>query len=1041
MHEARANSNKDVTIHKCRCNGLWEASTRIYAGGIHIADWYIGQVRDEKISDEEIISYSDTIGADNEKFINALKNVKSFSESKFRKVAEFLNEFAGVLSEKAYRNFLLTEFIHRTLESGDNLNAGEERLKLSLWASRQGLISIDLINDKIRVTDEFAGLLNGQTLNFEEKHQDWILRIHPEDREKYTDIINKIYSGSINSYKLEFRIESFNGSWIWVMVTGSVSEYDNEGKAVKLIGTYIDINDKKNAEESLRISFKTLSDIIQSIPSGLLIYRYESPDKLILTDGNKMAEILTGLSIDNFIGKEFSDMWPNSEHLGIKQKFLNVVKQGTSLYLGDMNYFDDRVQGIFKTSVFNIPGGKIGVAFENITEIIKSEKALIASEERYRMLVENQNELILKLDTDFKIKYAGRSFSKMFGKTEDQLIGVPIQRYIDIDNNAIQFNHEDISQTNVTYYEHKVLTVKGPTWIAWSIKAVTEGDELKYYIAVGRDISSRKLAEIELEEKKRQSEILAELASALSAIINPDNFYDFLNQELKTITGSELVLFSTYDKKNKSLVTRKFKIEDNLLNFAKGLISQNLNGFVTPLNEDVLKSMTSDIVIEFSSFTEVSGGKIPPLIDKAMKAFSGFNRFYTVCYVIAGELFGVSLFAMKENQPKPQKKFLKSFAHISAIALRRIIAEEKLNIVNLGFEQSPALIIITDSTGVIEYVNPSFTKVTGYEQDFAVGKNFTYFNSEHSSSDTITNLWNNIKDGKVWYGEFCSKKKNDELYWESAVVSPIINDKNEITNLIAIKQDITQLKKVSDDLIAAKEKAEESDRLKTAFLQNVSHEIRTPLNGIIGFTQLMKMKDITEDDRIMYSDTIEKSGKRLIEIINNVLEISKIETGQTSLKIAPLNLKDTFDYLFGLFSISAEEKGLDLYYRISKKDYDLIIDTDELKFNQIMINLIGNAIKFTDVGEIVFGYSSEGDFVRFFVKDTGQGIKQNSLKKVFERFYQDDIKISRDYEGAGLGLAICKGFIDLLGGDITVYSTPHKGSEFIFRLPVNSNNL
>ena len=237
------------------------------------------------------------------------------------------------------------------------------------------------------------------------------------------------------------------------------------------------------------------------------------------------------------------------------------------------------------------------------------------------------------------------------------------------------------------------------------------------------------------------------------------------------------------------------------------------------------------------------------------------------------------------------------------------------------------------------------------------------------------------------------------------------------------------------ELIVAKERAEESDRLKSAFLANMSHEIRTPMNGILGFAGLLKTPNLTGEKQQEYIRIIENSGKRMLNIINDIISISKIESGILEVNISETNINDQIDYILNFFLSETENKGILLFSKNSLSANDVIIKTDKEKLYAILTNLVKNAIKFTKEGSIEFGYAKKGKFIEFFVKDTGVGISQEQKKLIFERFRQGSESLSRNYEGAGLGLSISKAYVELLGGNIWVESITGKGSTFYFTIP------
>ncbi len=259
-----------------------------------------------------------------------------------------------------------------------------------------------------------------------------------------------------------------------------------------------------------------------------------------------------------------------------------------------------------------------------------------------------------------------------------------------------------------------------------------------------------------------------------------------------------------------------------------------------------------------------------------------------------------------------------------------------------------------------------------------------------------------------------------------------IKQKNE-----ELANTLERIKKINSELEEAKERAEESDRLKTAFLSNLSHEIRTPMNGILGFADLLSMEGLTAEDQQDYVRIIKQSGERMLSLINDLIDISHIETGQIKITQKEVNINQLLDRVFAFFKPLAEQNGLDLALEKELQEKDSFLRTDPTRIEQVLTNLIGNAIKFTKQGEISFGYKQTQNQLRFWIKDTGRGIPPDMTEAVFERFRQVDDSTFREEEGSGLGLAISKSIVELLGGEIGVVSKIGSGSEFYFALPMN----
>ncbi len=409
-------------------------------------------------------------------------------------------------------------------------------------------------------------------------------------------------------------------------------------------------------------------------------------------------------------------------------------------------------------------------------------------------------------------------------------------------------------------------------------------------------------------------------------------------------------------------------------------------------------------------------------------------------------------------------------------------AEEKIRKLSRAVEQSPTMVVITDTSGTIEYVNAQFTLVTGYTVEEALGKNPRILKSGLLDKHIYTELWETILSGNEWRGEFYNMKKNGNLFWEYASISPILDDSGKITHFVAVKEDITARKQIEAELLAAREKAEAANQAKSIFLANMSHELRSPLNAIIGFAQVMQRNaDISTEYRD-YLAIIMRSGEHLLGLINDVLDMSKIEAGWAVLNESVFDVRQMVADIEGMFWLRAQEKGLHLHIACDV-EVPQYVCADEQKVRQVLINLLSNAIKFTNEGSVVVhvsmrpsqdnlvhrvdiedveppkappgppvhggesgvsplrvggpvGEKSE-DTHRLYVTvhDTGQGIASDEIEHVFDAFVQTQAG-RKSQEGTGLGLSISHRFVQLMGGDMTVQSEVGHGTTFTFDIGV-----
>ncbi len=416
-----------------------------------------------------------------------------------------------------------------------------------------------------------------------------------------------------------------------------------------------------------------------------------------------------------------------------------------------------------------------------------------------------------------------------------------------------------------------------------------------------------------------------------------------------------------------------------------------------------------------------------------------------------GSLFHGALNGCALDPAHPHEGSIWVYADIS----ERYHAEQEAQKLLQAVEQSPASIVITSPDGLIEYVNPRFTRVTGYTSHEVVGQNPRILQSGETPPEVYQELWQTLLAGKEWRGIVRNRRKNGELFWEEASISPIIDDAGRTTHYLAVKEDITERKRIEDeleqhrthletlvetrtaDLMDALQAAKVADQAKDAFLANVSHELRTPLNAVIGLSELAR-RISTDPKQQDYLDKVTGAGRSLAGIINDLLDLSKISAGHMEFESSSFSLHSLVQRSRSVMAHRADEKGLKLLEQVDAGVPDVLLG-DPLRIEQILLNLLSNAIKFTSAGrvEVRIGLQArEADRVclRIEIEDTGIGLAEESLSRLFQPFAQADASMSRKFGGTGLGLALSRRLAEMMGGDISVTSQEGVGTTFCVRI-------
>ncbi len=644
-----------------------------------------------------------------------------------------------------------------------------------------------------------------------------------------------------------------------------------------------------------------------------------------------------------------------------------------------------------KDKAINWPDGRI-VRLEIATDITDYKKA---EEEltKLSIAVEQSANTIVITDIDGNVEYANPKFAEITGYTINEVLGQSTR----ILNAGTQPKE---------YYAQMWKTIKqGNTWkgefnnkrkngeLFWENVTITpiknkEGI-ISNFLAVKEDITEHKRVLDELHKSELKFRHLANYTYDWEYWINPEGGYIYLSPSCERITG----------------YTPEEFIADNDLLFK----------IVTPdYKERVKKHYQTEYNMD-----EPSHSMEFPIIKKSGE-FRWLEHNYRPVFDEEGNYGGRRGNIRDVSERKQTEKLLKESEH----------RFKTLHNASFGG-------IAIHDNGIILECNLGLSQLTGYSVDELIGMNGVLLFAEESRARVMENIKSYYEDP---YESVAMHRNGKEF--PVRVEAKEIPYKGKNVRVVEVR-DISAQKEAEKELIIAKEGAEESDRLKSAFLANMSHEIRTPMNGILGFASLLKIQDLTVDEQKEYVGIIEKSGERMLNLINDLIDISKIEAGQMDVTLSECNINEQLEYLYAFFKTEAIEKGFEISYNNPLITSEALISTDQEKLYAILANLIKNAIKYSKKGSINFGYEKKGELLEFYVKDTGLGIPKDRQKAIFERFVQADIEDARALEGAGLGLSIAKAYVEMLGGKIWVESNEsHKGSQFYFTIPyTNKNNL
>ncbi|MCF8222262.1 MAG: PAS domain S-box protein [Bacteroidales bacterium] len=889
-----------------------------------------------------------------------------------------------------------------------------------------------VVDDKIQYVNRALLELSGYDKN-ELIGEPFLKFIAPEEQEN----VKKHYYKRVKGKKAPWSYESVavikSGEQFPVEISVMPVLYKEE-KGYQVIGH--DISKRKKAENELIRSRQEWEAIFQASGQPTML---ESPDHKILSV-NKATKDLTGLDEKELIGKKCFEILHGTKKPPEGCPAEKLLKSGTTNTVEMEIESLDRIFLISTTPRTNAEGkiDKIIHVATDITEQKQAQAEITKHREYYRAVFENTGAASVIIEEDTSISLANKRFETLSGYTKADIEGK--KRWTDF------VVREDLERMKKQHELRRKNSAKAKT--NYEFRFIDRYKELKY-ILLSVDIipgTKKSIASlIDITEHKKADNEIRHLNSLLSAIRNvnqaitkEDNLNDMISKacmSLVTTRGYTACGASVTNRNNESI---SVFIQDGKENIIKDwdITSERIDKAPSCIMETVEKQEL--LVRQTAKCTNCNAAaeKSAICVNLPLKSSMG--------------LIGVLHIEM-ENQEimNEEKELLIEVADDlvlgwEKITSREILQENEVNLRNI-FSAAPAGIGTLDNR-ILQEVNEKVSEITGYSRDEMIGNDIRMLyvsNKEYIKAGIL--IYRDLE--KYGTGTMETQFKTKEGKIIDVLINTACADKNKpMDNITFTILDISDKKHAERNLENAMLKAQESDSLKTAFLANMSHEIRTPMNGIMGFAGLLKEPKLTGKERNDFIDLIEKSGIRMLNTINDIMDISRIESGLVQVNNTQTQINTILKEKYDFFSSEAEIKHLKLTYNTGLHDSDAIILTDPIKLNGILTNLIKNALKYTDKGSVNFGYkplwnkrhvrdNSSPDQLEFYVKDTGIGVPFERQEAIFNRFEQADIGDKRAFEGSGLGLAISKAYVEMLGGTIQVDSEPGAGSVFSFTIP------
>lgn len=789
-------------------------------------------------------------------------------------------------------------------------------------------------------------------------------------------------------------------------------------------------DERKRAEEALRESELRYRGIIETAEEGIATH---GPDGTITYVNKRMADML-GYSPEEIIGRSSLDFADKEERQAVTRSRESLRERGSFSTERKLR----RKDGSILWTLANLSPRQDGAGsflgylamHTDITERKRTEETLRLSEEKYRHLVEGSGSIILRADKDMRITFMNQYGLQFFGYSPKEIIGkralgtiIPIK---DNEGHDIAAMAEDLMQhpDRYTTNTHQNMRKDGKlVWVSWANKPIYDDQgNLVEIFAIGNDLSKLKEAEAALRESEER------YRTRFNALIEGFCVIEMVFDEAKRPVDYRLIE-----------VNQAFE-EQTGLHDAQGKLMRDL----APEHEEHWFEIYGKIALtgESARFENEARALNRWYEVRAFRVGGQESRKVGICFNditerkrAEGELRKArdDLELRVQKRTKDLEEANEALQESEEIACQRLMEIEDL------YRNAPVGLCVLDTELRWVRINERLAEINGFPAAMHIGKHVR---------DLMPLLADEVEQGMRKVLETGQPKLGIEIVGETpshpGVLRswleswlPIKDAMGKVLGLNIVVEETTERKRAEEELLKAKEAAEAAVEAKAAFLANMSHELRTPLNAVIGYSSLLLDDNLTHEQK-EYIESIRNGGEALLSIISDVLEFSRAEKERVLLEHQPLSLKHCIEESLDMVAVHASKKGLNLAYTVSYGSPDTIIG-DHGRLRQILVNLLSNAVKFTDNGDISVSVSSkviEGNTrqITFAVKDTGVGMPQDKMDRLFQPFTQLEYVISRKRDGAGLGLAICKKLVELMGGEIWAESEEGRGSTFRFTI-------